>query len=153
MAMEEGVFKTRIEMVEGYEFRVRFANQSIPDLLMDEPTPLGEGEHPNAGLILAAAVGNCICASFAFCIRRSHAEVKELWAEVFTQLDRNEEGRLRITSIRVELHPVVDDPRKLARCRDIFEDFCIVTQSVRQGVPVEVTLVPPGETSQSDPTG
>ena len=145
MAIEEGIFKTRIEMIDGYEFRVKFYNESIPDLMMDEPIPLGKGEHPNAGLILAAAVGNCLCASLAYCLRRSHAEVKSITAEVFTQLDRNEKGRLRIASMRVELHPEVDDLRKLDRCRDIFEDFCIVTQSVRQGVPIEVTVVhPPG---------
>ena len=151
MAIEKGIFKTRIEMIDGYEFRVKFANENIPDLLMDEPTPLGKGERPNAGLILAAAVGNCLSASLAYCMRKSHVEVKELTAEVFTELDRNEKGRLRIVSMRVELRPVVDDLRKLNRCRDIFEDFCIVTQSVRQGFPVEVTVVPPGESSRSDP--
>jgi uncharacterized OsmC-like protein len=153
MAMEEGVFKTRIEMIDGYEFRVKFAKESIPDLVMDEPTPLGQGEHPNAGLILAAAVGNCLCASLAYCMRKSRAEVEDLTAEVFTRLDRNEKGRLRIVSMRVELHPVVDDPRKLDRCRDLFEDFCIVTQSVRQGFPVEVSVVQPSESSQSGRTG
>jgi uncharacterized OsmC-like protein len=150
LAIEKGVFKTRIEMIEGYEFRVKFANENIPDLLMDEPTPLGKGENPNAGLLLAAAVGNCLSASLAYCMRKSHAEVRELTAEVFTELDRNEKGRLRVVSMRVELSPVVDDARKLDRCRDIFEDFCIVTQSVRQGFPVEVIVVPPAAPSRSD---
>jgi uncharacterized OsmC-like protein len=138
--MEEGEFKVSIEPIDGYEFRVKFSKGSIPDLLMDEPSPLGNGEHPNAGLLLAAAVGNCLCASLTYCLSRARAEVKGVSAEVFTTLDRNDRGRLRIKSIRVQLHPEMDDPRKLERCREIFEDFCIVTQSVREGIPVQVEV-------------
>jgi len=138
--MEEGEFKVRIEPIDGYEYRVKFSREEIPDLIMDEPSPLGKGEHPNAGLLLAAAVGNCLCASLTYCLSRARAEVKGVSAEVFTTLDRNERGRLRIKSIRVQLYPEIDDLRKLERCREIFEDFCIVTQSVREGVPVQVQV-------------
>ncbi|MDD1746263.1 MAG: OsmC family protein [Methanomassiliicoccales archaeon] len=141
--MEEGEFKVRIEPIEGYEYRVSFSKESIPDLVMDEPSPLGRGEHPNAGLLLAAAVGNCLCASLTYCLSRARAEVKGVSAEVYTTLDRNERGRLRVKSIRVQLHPEMDDPKKLERCREIFEDFCIVTQSVREGVPVQVEVETP----------
>ena len=66
-------------------------------------------------------------------------------AEVFTRLERNERGRLRIKSVRVALYPELDDPSKIDRCKDIFEDFCIVSQSVREGIPVEMELVPPSQ--------
>ena len=29
----------------------------------------------------------------------------------------------------------------MARCKDLFEDFCVVTASIRQGIPVEVELM------------
>lgn len=138
--MEEGDFKTKIEMVEGYKFRVHFDNERADDFYMDEPKPVGTGEYPNAGKFLAAAVGNCLCASLAYCVRRHKAEVFSLRAEVFTTLSRNEKGRFRITHISVKLHPEVSDPVVLERCRDMFEDFCIVTASVRNGVPVDVEL-------------
>lgn len=32
------------------------------------------------------------------------------------------------------------DRERMKRCLDIFEDFCIVTQSVRKGVDVKVEL-------------
>ena len=44
----------------------------------------------------------------------------------------------------MRLEPVVaraDQPR-MARCLDVFEDFCIVTGSVRPGVAVHVDVVP-----------
>lgn len=140
--MEEGEFKVHVEPLGGYEFKIRFCRE-IPELVMDEPCPLGKGEHPNAGLLLAAAVGNCLCASMTYCLSRARAEVKGVSADVFTTLGRNEKGRLRITSIRIQLHPELDDPKKLERCRDIFEDFCIVTQSVREGIPVQVEVETP----------
>jgi len=147
MAIEEGEFKLRIELLEEYQFKVQFCKTNLNDLLMDEPKPVGNGDYPNAGLILAAAVGNCLSASLLFCLRKSRAEVESLDAEVYTKLTRNEKGRLRIDSINVELHPIVDDPKKLNRCLDIFEDFCIVTQSVRQGVPIQVKVSQPVEAS------
>ena len=103
--MEEGDFKTKIEMVEGYKFRIHFDNEKAEDIYMDEPKPLGTGDYPNAGKFLAAAVGNCLCASLAYCVRRHRAEVFSLRAEVYTTLARNEGGRFRITHITVKLHP------------------------------------------------
>jgi uncharacterized OsmC-like protein len=141
MAIEEGDFKTKVELVEGYKFRIHFDNEKASDFYMDEPKPLGTGDYPNAGKFLAAAVGNCLCASLSFCVRRQHAEMFSLWAEVFTTLARNEKGRLRITKIVVKLHPETSDKVKLEKCIDMFEDFCIVTESVRNGVPVDVTVI------------
>jgi len=145
--MEEGDFLTKIELVEDYKFRINFNNVKQGDLMMDEPKPLGSGDYPNAGKLLAAAVGNCLCASLTFCVRRHHAEVESLTAEVSTSLSRNEKGRLRITHMSVKLHPVVSDPKKLEACRDLFEDFCIVTESVREGIPVDVEVDGPKEGS------
>ena len=57
-------------------------------------------------------------------------------------MGRDENGKLRITGIDVELAPDVadEDTPRLGRCENLFEDFCIVTQSVRRGIPVNVTV-------------
>ena len=149
--MEESEFRVRIEPVGGYEYRVIFGNPDLPEMLMDEPSPMGKGRSPNAGLLLAAAVGNCLCASLTFCLNRARADVKGVSAEVFTRLERNERGRLRISSIRVLLMPDGGDPGKLERCRGIFEEFCVVTQSVREGVPVQVEVVSRADAPGSRP--
>ena len=147
MGIPEQEFKTSVELIEGYQFKVSFAGENIPDLMMDEPSPVGEGEYPNAGLVLAAAIGNCMAASLTFCLRRARANVNGMRAEVFTKLERNAKGRLRITSVRVVLYPDVDDASKLDRCKDIFEDFCIVSQSVREGIPIDMELVNPSRSA------
>ena len=46
--------------------------------------------------------------------------------------------------VRVRLEPVVPAAQheRMARCLEVFEDFCIVTASVRQAVDVRVEVVP-----------
>ena len=142
MAIEEQTCETRIEMLQDYQFKVSFSREGLEPLLMDEPQPVGKGQYPNAGLLVAAATGNCLASSLCFCLRRARVEVKGMTAVVRTTIERNEKGRLRITGINVELKPVVGDMKKFEVCRDIFEDFCIVTQSVRKGIPVKVDVSP-----------
>ena len=55
---------------------------------------------------------------------------------------RNQRGRLRIGELKVRLAPEVrpEDRERIARCLELFEDFCIVTQSVRQGIAIDVQV-------------
>jgi len=98
----------------------------------------------NAARLLAAAVGHCLGASLLFCLRRSRIPVKQLRVTVAGTLVRNERGRLRIGEIRVSLAPDItpEDRDRIGRCLDVFEDYCIVTESVRQGIPVTVAAEP-----------
>jgi uncharacterized OsmC-like protein len=140
--MEETEFLTKMCRVEKYKFEISFNSDKIEPIFTDEPPPVGAGLYPNAGKLLAAAVGNCLCASLVFCMEKSRAEVPSICAEVSTTLQRNEKGRLRITHMDVKIFPQVSDEAKFQRCREIFEDFCIVTQSVRKGIVVDVHVFP-----------
>lgn len=135
-----------LHFVRGYEFVATFRDaEGLPPIVFDEPAPLGEGSGPNAAAVLAAAIGNCLAASFAFCLRKTRVEPVDLRAAVVARVARNEHGRFRISSVDVELAPEVletDRPR-LERCERLFEDFCIVTESVRRGIPVNVKIVQP----------
>ena len=77
-----------------------------------------------------------------FCLRKTRAKVDGMTAEVMTHVTRTEAGTFRISAIDVQMTPEVGDADmdKLDRCEPLFEDFCIVTQSVRQGIPVNVTV-------------
>ena len=138
--MEEGEFHTRVCRVEEYKFRVSSTTRSRTSTQMSLSL-LVRGV-PNAGKLLAAAVGNCLCASLVFCMEKSHAEVPSISAEVSAKLERNEHGRFRITHMSVNMFPQFEDTARFDRCRQVFEDFCIVTQSVRAGIPVDVQIYP-----------
>jgi uncharacterized OsmC-like protein len=140
--MTDSSFGLSLTLQRGYAFTVDFGLDGVPDLTLDEPAPLGEGCGPNAARLIAAAVGNCLAASLAFCLRRSRIQVKQLRATVEGTFARNERGRLRIGEIRVKLAPDVapEDRDRMSRCLDLYEDFCIVTESVRNGFPVTVEV-------------
>src|SRR5687768_12075856 len=139
-------YKVDLRFVRGYEFVATFRDgEGLPPIVFDEPPPLGEGSGPNAAAVLAAAIGNCLAASLAFCLRKARVEPVDLTAAVIARVARNEQGRFRISGIDVDLTPEVaesDGPR-LERCERLFEDFCIVTESVRRGIPVNVKVVQP----------
>jgi len=151
MSSEENVFVTRLERVRDYQFRVKFDQPSIPQIITDEPEPLGRGAGPNPSRLLSAAVANCLSSSLIFCLSKARISVKDLEASAETVIRRNEEGRWRIGGLRVKIHPVIssEEVSKSKRCLELFEDFCIVTQSVRKGIDVKVEV----EMDSSEMTG
>ena len=126
---EERGFQVSVTLEEDFVFKADFGLDGVDDLVMDEPKPLGGEVGPNASKVLAAAVGNCLCASLLFCLQRSRIDVKSVEASVSGVLARNEGGRWRIKEMNVEVTPDVDDEhrKQLERCVEIFEGFCIVS--------------------------
>ena len=137
-------FNVELESREGYEFVVRFDQPQGAELLLDEPAPLGAGHGPNAARLVAAAVANCLSASLVFCLRgKFRQNPGPIRAMATGTLARNDKGRYRIAGIDVVIS--LGEPRQsiahLDRCLEQFEDFCIVTESVRHGIPVSVKVL------------
>lgn len=140
---EETDHHATVTLVRGYEFIAEFPDSmGSAAMLLDEPQPLGGNRAPNAAALLGAAVGDCLAASLTFCLRKSRTTVDEMTANVTTHVRRNEAGKLRISGIDVELIPQVagDAVSRLERCESLFAEFCIVTESVRHGIPVSVSV-------------
>lgn len=133
-----------MELGDGYQFMVQLGDPAHTTVVVDEPPPLGTGAGPNAARLLAAAVGNCLSASALMCLRKAHIGVRGMRTIVSTTTSRNERGRLRIGVIRVSLEPTVsaEDIARIDRCLELFEDYCVVTESVRGGVDVQVRVTP-----------
>jgi organic hydroperoxide reductase OsmC/OhrA len=135
-------FTVALTLRDGYAFDVAFTDGEGPPLVVDELPPLGEANGPNPARLLAAAVGSCLSASLLFCLRKSRIDVGQLRTTVETTIVRNARGRLRIGGIRVRLAPELsaDQRERIGRCLDLFQDFCIVTESVREGIAVDVAV-------------
>ena len=142
MSSDEHSFTIQLERTDNYEFKVRFDSPNFPDIVVDEPEPIGRGAGPNASRLLAVAVGNCLSASLLFCLNKARIPVADLKTSVETLTRRNEKGRWRIGGLRVRLNPAPreEDTSTAKRCLELFEGFCIVTQSVRNGVDVAVDV-------------
>jgi organic hydroperoxide reductase OsmC/OhrA len=139
---EEGRFTIRLEQQERFRINARFDWKRTPDLLMDEPPPLGEQSGPNASRMLAAAAANCLSASLLFCVFKEDPPPNCLRAEATCIMVRNEKKRLRVGGLEIRLivADVVKNSPRFARCKDLFEDFCVVSASIRQGIPTTVTV-------------
>lgn len=142
MAGEQELTVT-LEHLTGLEFKVRFDWPEAAEVLMDEPEPIGGRRGPNASRLLAAAIGNCLTASLLFCLQRSKVELAGARTRVTGRIERREKGRLRLGgfAVRIDLPVAAAEREKLDRCLGLFEDYCIVTASVRRGIPVAVEVL------------
>lgn len=139
-------FKLELEQQNDFEFRVKFDWPQVDDLLLDEPAPLGGSAGPNAARLIGAAVANCLSSSLLFCMRKFKQTPGTLRAEVTGELTRNAQGRLRIGryDVTIRLADEAGAIKHFDRCLAQFEDFCVVTESVRHGIAVGVRVVDAG---------
>ncbi len=142
-------FAVSLAQWEKFQFLIDFNQDGVADLLTDEEEPLGDGKGPNPARLLAAAIGNCLASSLLFCLKKAHVETQGVSCVVEGDMERNEQGRLRIRQLRVKVEPKLGaaDAERIGRCRDVFEDFCIITQSVREGIEVKVEVTPTTSTT------
>lgn len=142
MSDSEGSFVITLEQQKDFQFLVKWDNPDVPALLVDEAAPLGEDAGPNPSRILSLAVANCLSASLLFALRKFKNQPEPLKATVTTQMVRNEKNRLRVGKIAVDIQmgAVAADLQHLERVLAQFEDFCVVKESVRSGLEVDVTV-------------
>ena len=142
--LPESRFSVTLTHLDGYGFTAEFEPDGPRPIAVDEFPPLGNAAGPNPTRLLATAVAHCLSASLLHCFGKQRIPVGGFRTTVEGRLTRNPRGRLRIADLRVVLQPAVESGEweRLGRCVDLFEDFCIVTESVRQGIPVEVVVEP-----------
>ena len=143
-AREDLGLEIDLRLDAGFAHAVDFGLPGVEPLIVDEPPPLGEGRGPNPSRLLASAVASCLASSLLFCLRKSRIDVTALDTHVTGRLERNDRGRLRVAEIHVVLSPLMseDDRARIGRCVEVFEDYCLVTQSVRDGIRVSVDIHP-----------
>lgn len=131
-----------LEQEDDYAFRIRFDDTTLAELMTDEPEPLGKGEGPNPTRLLVSAVANCLSASLLFALRKFKNSPGKLVTHATAELVRNEQGRLRVGHIHadIRLAEAGTAHASLERILAQFENFCVVTESVRHGIDVSVSI-------------
>jgi uncharacterized OsmC-like protein len=126
----------------GYRFEIDFG-EGLASLVGDEPPPLGEGHGPTPSHLLAAAVGNCLASSLTFAFAKFKQDPGGMEVVATCHTGRNAAQRLRIerVDVRIRLGSSAATAQHLDRILGQFEDFCTVTQSLRQGTPVQVEIL------------
>lgn len=139
---DEQSFELTLKQVEDFEFRVCFDGTALADLATDEPAPQGHDAGPNPARLLLAAVANCLTASLLFSLRKFRNTPGPIRAKARARLARNEHDRWRVAGMEVDVQLADAAPslKHIDRALAQFEDFCIVTESVRGGIPVAVRV-------------
>ena len=140
---EDVSFSIQLEQRENYQFTMKLDWPDAPDLALDSGPPLGRSAGPDAERLLAGAVGYCLTASLLFCMRKFKQTPGTLRTEVSGALTRNERGRLRIGGLNARIH-LSDEAGQIThfdRCAKQFEDFCVVSDSIRHGIALNVEIV------------
>ena len=126
----------------GRRFRLDFGLPGVPPLTTDATAPLGQGQGPDSERLLMAAVANCLSASLAFFLGKFRNDDVPIRTRAEARLQPNDAGRWRVADIAVDIHLGVPAARLrlLDRALAQFEDHCVVTQSVRAAIPVDVRV-------------
>lgn len=142
MSAIESPISVTLEQESDFAFRITFDHRAFAPLLTDEPSPLGHDRGPNPSRLLLASVVNCLSASLLFALRKYKNAPQKLRATITATPMRNPEGRWRIPQafVEIQLPEGNEDYAQLERVLEQFQQFCIVTESVRHGIEVEVTV-------------
>lgn len=140
---ESEYIRVALEQEGPYAFKVSFEGAALDALHTDEPAPLGGGTGPNPAELLLAGVAHCLSASLSFALRKFRNAPGPIRAEITARKERNAEGRWRIprAQVSIVLSDKAVDLEHFDRVLAQFEQYCIVTQSVREGVAVDVRVI------------
>ncbi|MBI2408778.1 MAG: OsmC family protein [Gemmatimonadetes bacterium] len=139
---DEASINFSISLKDNYAFTVDFGDTDIPPMTIDETPPLGNNEGPNPSRLLAAGIAGCLGASLLFCLRKAHVDVAAMRTDVSVTNGRNARGRLRVQRVAVRLLPSVpvEQQARMTKCLEVFEDFCVVSAAVREGIEIDVQV-------------
>ena len=132
----------RLKQQSDYRFAIYYNEERDP-IFGDEPPPLGKSEGATPSQFLIAAVANCLSDSLLFALRKFKQNPEPIETRASCEIGRNQQNRLRILAINVEIHIGVSGAtlENLDRVLSQFQDFCTVSSSVSAGIPVNVLVI------------
>jgi uncharacterized OsmC-like protein len=100
---------TKLQHLEGYQFKVKFDAEKIPGFVVDETKPIGQDGGPTPRRLLSAAIGHCLSSSLLYCLSKARIGADSLETTVTLSTARNEEGRLGVKETDVQIALEVDE--------------------------------------------
>ncbi|MBD3254334.1 MAG: hypothetical protein GF383_04535 [Candidatus Lokiarchaeota archaeon] len=142
-----------IDMVleEDLIFKSTFSYKKLQSLYIDENIEKKDDLWgPDAAQLLGMAVTGCLCASFVFCLSKRGLSVDNLDAHAEVSFRKTDKNYTRIKDIKVKLVPKANNKDTLKRIKQcmkeikgehmFFEETCIITPSVRDGIDIKVDV-------------
>lgn len=139
--MSDKTIQVELQQQHDYRFDIVFGGD-VPVITSDEPAPLGTGLGPSPVQLLSAAVGNCLSDSLLFALRKFKQAPEPISCQITSEVGRNADNRLRVLKMTAVMRLGVPAAQlaHLDRVLESFEQYCTVTQSVGQGIPIEIQV-------------
>ena len=110
---------------------------------IDELEPNGTDLAPNPADYLLLAVGGCLASAFMFSVSKFDLNLNKMHAKVRGKYTRvNERLRVERVDVVLEVDPETEkDLQEIKEwCIGVFRNFCVVSESIRKGLPIGVTM-------------
>jgi len=115
------------------------------DIHIDEPESFhGTDKGPSPVEFFLIGIGGCLGSTFAYCLQKQDVEIDTLEVVVDGQLKHaGPKLSLQLVNIEAELLITARESKsydKIERCIKDFQDYCILTNSITRGVPIDVKV-------------
>ncbi|MHA1437636.1 MAG: OsmC family protein [Promethearchaeota archaeon] len=150
MVHEENTF-VNLKLEKDMVFKTSLGFHDLKEMFIDESLDSETTKRgPDAAQLLGLAVLSCLSASFLFCLSKRNLTLDDLDGNAEVSFRKNERGYIRIEKIDVNITPKSKNPGVLKRVNQclkrvksgkmFFEETCIITPSVIEGIDVDVKV-------------
>ncbi|MEJ2296093.1 MAG: OsmC family protein [Candidatus Lokiarchaeota archaeon] len=109
-----------LSLEEGMIFKCELGEMKVEDCYVDDEHDTEASMWgPNPSRMLGMAVMGCLSSSFIFCLKKKGLSLDDLKTTAEVTIARNEKGFW---------------------CKKFWQQFCLVTEAVREGIDVDVNL-------------
>ncbi|MHA1273308.1 MAG: OsmC family protein [Promethearchaeota archaeon] len=133
----------KIEYSENLHFIA--SARGFSNIHIDEPKSFhGTNLGPSSVEYLLIGIGGCIGSTFIYCFRKNKIEIENFSIIVDGQLKHiGPKNRLRLINVDVfiDFKPKPgQEKEKIELCKKIYEEHCIVSNSIKAGLPINVKM-------------
>ena len=119
--------------------------REFTDIYIDEPESFhGENKGPSPVEYFLIGVGGCMGSTFTYCLQKQDIEIESLEIVVDGHLKHaGSKMSLQLVKIDAEILLTVkngESPDKIEHCLKTFREYCIVSNSLTHGIPIEIKV-------------
>ncbi len=116
--------------------------RNFKEIHVDEPESFhGTNLGPSSVEYILIGIGGCLGSSFVYCLQKNNVEINNLSLIVEGIIKhQGPKMRLRLKEVDVEIHVEIKEiySQRLEHCLSTFQEFCVVTNSLIGGIPINV---------------
>ncbi len=133
----------KVTLTYNRDLHFKASVRSFNDFNVDEPESFhGTNLGPSAVEYLLVGIGGCLGTTFIYCLKKGSIELNECKVLIDGTLSHiGPKNRLKLVNVDVEMKFSAKETASKERINNCIKDFkenCIVTNSLADGMPIEV---------------